>query len=220
MEAMIRPTTWTTTGGKRQTLRRKLKQATRAGVSITQAPAQQSLRELSSIAHHWAMSHGGEMGFSMGRFCPDYLAHQLVFLIQKDAQTIGFVSFHATSTQWTLDLIRHHNAIPDGAIHAAIVTAITAAKDAGVQQISLANTPDPRYTPDYWASKCAGLIQFKRSFAPIWVGRYHAAPTKLEFWVSAILIGIAIHRPVTNFSWRFAGKLNSIMQNYQVRKSA
>ena len=202
MEAMIRPQTWSTTGGKRQTLRRKLRQAAQAEVTISKAGSDLPLAEMRQIANAWAVSRGGELGFSMGRFDPDYVRLQEVFLIKINAQPIGFVTFHKGVRDWSLDLIRHRDGIPEGSIHAAIVAGIAAAKVAGVSQLSLACVPDPRYTPAFWASRRAGLIQFKRCFGPIWVPRYHAAPSRFAFWFSALVIGIAIHRPLANVPWK------------------
>lgn len=202
MEAMIRPKTWSTAGGKRQTLRRKLRLAEKAGVTISQGEADLPMAQMRQIAHEWAVSHGGEHGFSMGRFCPNYVADQRVFLIKHHEQLIGFVTFHWAKDDCTLDLIRHKSKIPDGAVQAAIVAAIQAAKVEGITHLSLSCTPDPRYTPAFWAARRAGLIQFKRSFGPIWVPRYHAAPSKTAFWFTALIIGVAVHRPLANLVWK------------------
>ncbi|MFQ1701268.1 phosphatidylglycerol lysyltransferase domain-containing protein [Loktanella agnita] len=206
MEAMIQPATWTTSGGKRQTLRRKLRQAEQAGVTVTQT-TDLSMAALRDIAAEWAIAHGGEYGFSMGRFAPDLIAQQRVFLIKQDNRIIGFISFHTSRAEWTLDLIRHVAGLPDGTMHAAIVAAISQARAEGVARLSLAAVPDPRHTPAFWAEKRAGLIQFKRSFCPIWVGRYHAAPNKLTFWFTGVVIGIAVHRPLANLSWKLAARV-------------
>jgi phosphatidylglycerol lysyltransferase len=172
--------------------------------------------QLLPIARAWTLSHGGEFGFSMGRFCPSYVARQRVFLVKCDAQSVGFITFHVTKNDWALDLIRHSENIPDGAIHAAIVTAIEVAKNEGVRQLSLASVPDPRFTPKFWANSRAGLTQFKRSFAPTWAPRYLAAPNSWFFWISGAMIGLAIHRPLANAPWKLAATLKFIMQKYQL----
>ncbi|WP_341365988.1 phosphatidylglycerol lysyltransferase domain-containing protein [Yoonia sp. BS5-3] len=216
MEAMIRPQTWSTAGGKRQTLRRKLRNAAQAGVTITKAGADLPIKEMDQIARAWAISHGGELGFSMGRYTPAYVQDQHVFLIKNDAQLIGFVTFHGSKDDWVLDLIRHVHNTPDGAIQCAITAAIGSAKAAGVTHLSLACAPDPRYTPAFWSKRRAGLIQFKRSFGPIWVPRYHAAPNRATFWLSGMIIGIAIYRPLANMPFRL-GRMLRKMRNSAVR---
>lgn len=215
MEGMIRPALWTTAGRKRQTLRRKLRHAESAGVSIiASSDNDHPLREMGRIARAWRISHGGEHGFSMGRYSPQLVAQQRVFLIYDRDKLVGFVTF-MTWKEWTLDLIRHSDDIPDGAVQAAIVKAIETARAEKVDHLSLASVPDPRYTPAIWSNRRAGLIQFKRAFQPIWVPRYHAAPTQAGFWFTGAMIGLAIHRPVNNAPWKLARALKIIMQKYQ-----
>lgn len=210
IEAMIRPQSWSPAGGKRQTLRRKLRHAEQAGISITQAGSDMPLAQMRQIANAWALSHGGELGFSMGRYCPIYVARQRVFLINKDDQLIGFVTFHEGARDWSLDLIRHIDGIPDGAIQSAIVSAIDAAKSAGVAHFSLASVPDARHTPAFWSTRRAGLTQFKRSFGPIWVPRYHAAPGRIAFWFSGFVIAIAVYRPIPNMCWKLRRRARNL----------
>ncbi|KJZ20049.1 phosphatidylglycerol lysyltransferase domain-containing protein [Loktanella sp. S4079] len=202
MEAIIRPQEWTTHGPKKQRLRRKLRNAEAAGVSIVEQNPSEPIDDLQKIARDWAIQQGGEMGFSMGRFSPELIREQRTFRITINAQTYGFVTFCTSPDDWHLDLIRYRGNLPDGAIHMAIAAAIEAAATEGVQVISLASVPDPEHTPALWAARKSGLMQFKRSFVPIWVPRYHAAPNRLMFWLSGFAIAIAIHRPLQNLPWK------------------
>ena len=209
IEAVITPATWGTEGRAKQGLRRKLRLAENAGVSIAPAAGALPLAEMTALARDWAKSHGGELGFSMGRYCPEYVTHQRVFLIRQGERLIGFISFHAGPDGWLLDLIRHGDAMPDGTMQSAIATAIMTAKSEGVPQLSLASVPDQRHTPEFWWRKRAGLIQFKRGFGPEWQPRYHAAPTRAGFWFSGLVISIAIHRPLANLPF----KLRKLAEN-------
>lgn len=211
MEAVIRPATWTTSGSKRQTLRRKLRHAAQAGIKVELARGPLPMPELQKIATAWATRRGGEFGFSMGRFCPDLIATQRIFLIRRDSQIIGFISFFHNAGMWSLDLIRHFDTISDGAIHAAINAAIETAKAERIDQLSLATVPDPRYTPAFWHRRRAGLIQFKRSFAPVWVPRYCAAPNVFILWITGLIIAIAVHRPLPNLYWKARRWLGQVM---------
>ena len=202
MEAVIAPATWTTEGRAKQGLRRKLRLAESAGVSVTPATGALPLAAMTALARNWADDHGGELGFSMGRYCPEYVTHQRVFLIRQGARLIGFITFHAGPDGWLLDLIRHGAGMPDGTMQRAITTAIMTAKSEGVAQLSLACVPDQRHTPEFWWRKRAGLIQFKRGFGPQWQPRYHAAPTRAGFWFTGLVIGIAIHRPLANLPFK------------------
>ena len=213
MEAVINPATWSTEGRAKQGLRRKLRLAESAGVTIAPATGALPLAEMTALARDWAEGHAGELGFSMGRYCPEYVTHQRVFLIRQGERLIGFITFHAGPDGWLLDLIRHGDAMPDGTMQSAIATAIMTAKSEGVPQLSLACAPDPRHTPEFWWRKRAGLIQFKRGFGPEWQPRYHAAPTRAGFWFTGLVIGIAIHRPLANLPF----KLRKLAENIRTR---
>ncbi len=212
MEAIIRPATWSTAGSKRQTLRRKLRQAIKAGVTVNTTVDKLPMDEMRVIAMDWARHHGGEFGFSMGRFDRQLVGRQRVFIIRHHAVIIGFITFNTNPDEWSLDLIRHRRNLPDGTMQAAIVAAIDHARSEGIKHVSLACVPDPRHTPAFWANTRAGLIQFKRSFAPIWVPRYHATPNKAAFWITGIIIGLAIHRPLPNLPYKVAQWSNRVAQ--------
>lgn len=198
MEAIIYPQTWTITGRNAQTLRRKLRHAQKAGITVAPHTDAHDESRLAQIARGWATNHAGELGFSMGRFSLDALANQNVFVIRHHNQLVGFVSFFTRDTDWHLNLIRYDVRLPDGAIHAAIVAAIHAARQENIASVSLATAPDPRHTPHIWSQRRQGLIQFKRSFSPAWLPRYHAAPNRVAFYVSGLAIVIAVYRPLAN----------------------
>ncbi|MDO6590738.1 hypothetical protein DS901_05225 [Loktanella sp. D2R18] len=201
MEALIRTDTWSLSGGTRQSLRRKLRAAKTADVQICEM-APHAISDLPAIARTWATSHGGEMGCSMGQFTLEYILEQRVFLIKCKGEIQGFVTFHAGPVDWHLDLIRYRPGLPDGAVHAAIVATITAAKRNGIATLSLSTVPDPRHMPSILADRRRGLVQFKRCFGPIWAPRYHEAPNKVAFWISGCALALAIHRPLANLPWK------------------
>ena len=193
-EAVIDPQTWATSGAARQGLRRKLRQAAEAGVSVRPAGDRLPHAAMGRIAAAWARAHGGEMGFSMGTYAPDYVALQAVFLISDAHGLRGFVTFQTGARDWALDLIRYDGALPPGAVQAAIVAAIAAARAAGIARLSLAAVPAERGVTAPLARRRAGLAQFKRSFAPRWEPRYHAAPHRAGLWLSLLAVMWEIHR--------------------------
>ncbi|MFZ3582422.1 phosphatidylglycerol lysyltransferase domain-containing protein [Loktanella sp. DJP18] len=69
-ESWIDPQVWTCDGPARSTLRRKLRQARSAGVVIRIIDPGAMATDLNRIAATWARAHGGERGFSMGRYHP------------------------------------------------------------------------------------------------------------------------------------------------------
>lgn len=198
-EARINPARFTLDTSQRATLRRHLRKAERAGVSC--GPPQGStlpLAELSSISAAWVARHGAERGFSMGRFHPDHLAGQKLFLAWQGGAVVGFVSFHATAQDWSLDLMRAADDAPAGTVQALLVCAIRAAATETVQ-LSLAAVPADH--PGWLcrlidrATGAAGLRQFKSGFVPDWHPLYLAAPGRLSLAVAALDIAWAIARP-------------------------
>lgn len=218
IEAVINPTTWMPGGSDKRALRRKLRQADAAGVYITPAGADLPLPEMTTIAGHWAQARGGEMGATIGRYCPTYVSGQKVFLIWQADLLVGFISFHQGRDGWMLDLIRHDASTPTGAIHKAIAAAIAEAAAQGVTRLSLATVPDPAHTPTKWWQQKAGLIQFKNSFGAEWQPRYHAAPTALGFWLSGLIIGLAVHRPVATLPMKAARISRMLWQSGRSRR--
>ena len=195
-EATLDPQVWNTAGRAKQSLRRKLRAASDSGVTVARARGPLPMTEMCGIADDWAMARGGEMGFSMGKCSPAYVRTQIVFLVRRHGALCGFVTFHNGTDEWALDLIRHDRTLPDGAMHAAITTALNAAKTAGITLFSLAAVPCPDGPIARICQRRGGLTQFKRSFDPQWKPLYFAAPHHLAFWVTGLGIAWHIHRPL------------------------
>lgn len=206
-EALIAPQDWTDAGRSKQTLRRKIRQAKADHVTITYAADCLPHADMHAIARNWARHHRGEMGFSMGRYAPDYVAEQAVFLIYHDTVLCGFVTFHKGPHDWALDLIRHTDALPQGAIQMAIVAAITAARRAGIMRLSLAAVPPKTGPFAPMGRNRSGLRQFKQCFGPSWEPRYHVAPSPLAFWVTGLGIAWCIQRPAARLIYWIAEKM-------------
>ncbi|SEW12488.1 Uncharacterized conserved protein [Cognatiyoonia koreensis] len=214
LEAQINPQAFSITGRDRQSLRRKLRKAEAAGISCTEETCDKTT--MSEIAESWAKEHGGEMGFSMGRFSQDYIKHQRIFIIRRDQIPIGFVTFHHSKTGWSLDLIRYVADTPCGAIYLAIETAIATARDDGVTNLCLGAVPSFTGQLQRLNARRAGLMQFKQSFGPTWRPVYHAASNPIWFCLTAVAIAWEIHRPIQNLRYqRFVMK---IMRCFQLRK--
>jgi phosphatidylglycerol lysyltransferase len=152
---------------------------------------------LSAIAQEWVSAHGGERGHSMGRYCPHYLSHQRVFAAFDDDTPIAFVSFHVGPV-WTLDLMRHKNAVPKGVMHALVRTAIAQARKSGVENLSLASvtSPAPNVPFAERIKAChSGLHRFKTAFAPNWSPRYVCASGRLDLAMTILTLAIHIRWP-------------------------
>ncbi len=185
-EALIAPVTYRIDTANRAGLRRKLRRAEAAGISVHSQPPAPDWAALTSIASDWATSHGGERGFSMGRFSKQYVQGQRLYVAQANGVPIAFASFHQGPAQWTLDLMRHRMDVPSGTMHLLVQTAIDDAVRNGVPNLSLAAVPDfapakhNRLTLWLFArmgvDMCRGLEQFKSAFAPRWEPRYLCLP--------------------------------------------
>lgn len=192
----------------RAKLRRKLRKAAAAGVSVTYASHKDIHRlwpQLRLIAQNWEATHGRERGFSMGRFCPATLLAQRVFIAWHGDRVVGFVSFHTTGQGWTLDVMRHDHCVPDGTMHLIVQTAIEDAAQIGVARVSLAAVPEPCFA-DAAQPKIAGtmrklgllnsgLLQFKSCFAPQWQPLYIVAPNRICLILGLAAIARAVFLP-------------------------
>ncbi|MCV2864165.1 phosphatidylglycerol lysyltransferase domain-containing protein [Albidovulum sediminicola] len=174
-ELWLDPRRWTQAGHGLARLRRKLRRAEAAGVAFRHCAPGDPLPfgQMARVALDWAACHGGERGFSMGRFDARYLRHQRVILATRGARLVAFASFHVGAQEWTLDLMRHEASAPDGTMQALVAAGIAAAREAGIPRLSLAAVPARgsgalplRWLQDRVARRADGLRQFKAAFAP------------------------------------------------------
>ena len=78
-EAWVRPQDFDLELPSLRQLRRKLRQADRAGIAVELAK-RLPIKAMAEIAKSWSKRNGGERGFSMGQFSRKYVAEQIVFL--------------------------------------------------------------------------------------------------------------------------------------------
>lgn len=201
-EMVVNPARFTTDGSKFRQLRRKLRQAAKAGVTVQRA-ATLPIPQMRAIDAEWQAACGAAHGFSMGRFCPEYMRHQQVFLAYRNDALVGFVSFNLSDHEIALDLMRASTDAPDGTMHLLVHAAIAHAAKDGCTRLTLAALP-PRRGPvallcrisDKYGRK--GLTRFKACFAPRREPLYALAPG----WPGMILaladVARAVHRPESN----------------------
>lgn len=203
-EAVLDPRQFTLKTPSRAGLRRKLRKAESAGVTVTTGPL--PFAEMDRVAAEWSQLRGGERGFSMGRFCPRYLKGQRVYLAFHNNALVAFASFHTGQHEWTLDLMRSTATAPDGTMQTLITTALADAARIGLARLSLAAAPlqNPplqgsrllrHVTTRLNADDGSGLARFKDSFAPHWQPLYIATASRMALLVCGAEIARAILRP-------------------------
>lgn len=197
-EAFLSPRDFNIGGPERRQLRRKLKRATSSGVLVEHS-GQLPISAMKTVSEAWALRNGGERGFSMGRFDPDYIASQTCFLAWRGKNLVAFATFHTSENEWCLDLMRSTDDAGDGTMHALIVAAIASAKDAGIPRLSLAAMPvmNPGLILRA-ANGAAGLRRFKMAFAPKTQPLYLAAPNSLQLAIAGMDILLRVRFPDTN----------------------
>lgn len=197
-EAVLSPCNFDLSCRSRRGLRRKLRAAEKAGLTIETAETL-PVAEMARIDRAWQARQGSARAGTMGRFDVDYLAGQQVFLARMEGRLVGFVSFHTTRAEWCLDVMRFDGA-PDGTMQALVHAAIDAARAAGVPRLSLAAVPDHAPLRRRWLAPVArhvgdgaGLRQFKAGFGPRWQPLYAAAPGPLRLSLALADIARIVH---------------------------
>ena len=196
-EAWVDPRSFTTTTPSHRQLRRKLRKAETASIVTTQ-PSTLPMTEMARISADWAIRSGGERGFSMGVFTPEFVQTQRCYLATQDGVLQGFITLNTCQAEWSLDLMRQTETAPDGTMHALLAHAISDAAKLDLPRLSLAAIPfehSNRFLHKWMqsASASAGLKQFKSAFSPQWQTLYMAAPNRLQF----ALAGFDIAREIT-----------------------
>ena len=203
LEAWLRPAAFRLDAPERRQLRRKLRKAETAGLDVCLSPGALPLSEMAEVAAAWALARGGERGLSMGRFAPDYVAAQRVYLARAGCRLVAFLTLHEGTAEWTVDLMRARPDAPDGVMYALLARAIAEAASEGCPRLSLASLPHPRadalarllpraLRP---AARTDGLARFKRTFAPSFEPLYLAAPSRAALVLAAFDLARAIARP-------------------------
>lgn len=192
-EAVLDLKTFNLAGSERRDLRRKARQAEKAGVEIQQhAPGQAPLQGLAEVARIWREGkRGRERSFSTGHFEPDYIARFPVFEARHNGSCCAFISLWVSGdgSEWALDLMRNRADVPAGTMHALVLAAAMAAKASGALRFNLCMAPlsgleestsrvesigHAVFRRGARFHGLQGLRQFKSSFRPDWEPRYLA----------------------------------------------
>ncbi|WP_425038915.1 phosphatidylglycerol lysyltransferase domain-containing protein [Primorskyibacter sp. S187A] len=205
-EAILPTKSYDLNASTRRQLRRKLRQAERAGLEIRIIEPKTYEQELSAVSQVWTDAHGRERGVSMGRFDLAALADQIVVAGFEDGDLVAFASFHKNAREMCLDLVRYTDDAPAGSMHAIVHHAVGLAQKEGIPRVSLAAVPVAR-DPEgagfigkinrHIAKRAGadGLRRFKQSFGPQWHARYAAAPGRLALILALVDMARVVHWP-------------------------
>lgn len=203
VEAVLDVSSFSMVGKRRANLRHSVSRARREGLSVLRyddrCRSERRTAQLAAISETWLRAKGGpELGFTLGRFDPDRLRDQEVYvavLHQATAreQVVGFVTWlpYSAGRAAVLDLMRRGDPCPPGTMETLIVDSLSDFSARGRQRASLGGVPlaatEPRegrlqellgwlYEHGGSAYEARGLFRFKDKFAPTWEPMFLAYP--------------------------------------------
>nr|WP_216671356.1 bifunctional lysylphosphatidylglycerol flippase/synthetase MprF [Mangrovicoccus sp. HB161399] len=200
-EAVVPLGAFSLEGGPRKRLRTSHNRALRDGLAFEMhAPPHSAafIESLRPISEAWLTSKaGGEKGFSVGAFDPDYLARTPIATVTFGGRTVAFANLWATGqkARATLDLMRHADDAPNGLMEFLFTELLLHYKAEGFAEFSLGNAPlsglEARRGGPLTARLGAfvyrhgrqfynfeGLRAFKDKFDPKWEPVYVAIPAR------------------------------------------
>jgi len=212
-DAVVDVQAYATSGSSKRELRRKLKSACDLEV-IHHEPGQAPMAIYRQISAAWAASKGGERGFSMGYFAPDFINRFASIEARLNTKTIGFLTIWASGDgrEYGLDVMRLSDDAPDGSMHALVNAGIEWAKENGAARFSLCAVPLMiSEEPSNWAEQAltyvyakkpkwhgsTGLYRFKNAFRPSWEPRYGSASSVASAAIAAYDVSKLINAPKT-----------------------
>lgn len=199
VEAVLDIANFSTAGKRRSNVRHSVSRAAREGVTVLPyadgARTPSRTEQLGQVSAEWLADKGGpELGFTLGRFDPERLDDQEVYVAvlhegTAAEQVVGFVTWlpydHGDAA--VLDLMRRSQECPPGVMEMLIVESLADFARAGRKRASLGGVPlaqaadvaqGPRgvaqnvlawtYTNGGSLYDARGLFRFKDKFDPRW----------------------------------------------------
>jgi len=185
-------------GPARADLRQAHRRAGRDGAIFEVIPAAgvpALMPELRAVSDAWlADKSGGEKGFSLGFFDPQYLANFDCAVVRHEQRIVAFANlWRAGDEELSVDLMRYGEGAPKGVIDFLMIECMLWGRSHGFQWFNLGMAPlsgleehplapawhklgrlVQRYGENFYHFE--GLRKFKEKFLPVWRPRYLAAP--------------------------------------------
>lgn len=152
--------------------------------------------DLRAVSDDW-LEHkaGGEKGFSLGFFRPDYIARFPVAIVERAGHVVAFAGVWPGpgKMELSVDLMRFHHEAPNGVMEALLVYVMRWGQEQGYRSFSLGIAPLSGFerspVAPLWTRLGAflyshgetfynfqGLRAYKDKFHPTWESRYLAYP--------------------------------------------
>ncbi|WP_159545007.1 phosphatidylglycerol lysyltransferase domain-containing protein [Streptococcus halichoeri] len=209
-EGLVKPEEFSISGKKRQNLRSVVNQVDKSGHQFTiTAPPHSAdlLAELEEVSTDW-LNGRREMGFSLGYFSPNYLAHADLALIRsQQGKLVAFASLETSQSEQSLsvDLMRYAHDAPKGIMDVLFIKIIQYAKEQGLEWFNmgmspLANVGNYRFSfvterMGYLLYQLGsqiysfeGLRHYKAKFAKTWEPYYIAYSKHSNFFVVVLAL--------------------------------
>lgn len=183
----------------RQVIRRLEKDGATFRV-IAPAEVPSAIEELREVSDDWLKEKaGGEKGFSLGFFDPDYLARFPIGLVECGRRVVAFANLWPApcKEEIAIDLMRYHREAPKNVMEALFVHLIKWSKEQGYRWLDLGMAPMSGFEQSpvapLWMRlgvflyehgeplyNFQGLRAYKDKFDPVWDPRYLAYPGGLK----------------------------------------
>lgn len=200
--------TFSIEGRRRGNLRRAWRKAAEEGATfevLEGAAVVELLPVLQAISQQWLANHaGGEKGFSMGGFWPNYVAQFPVAVVRDHGRPVAFATLWTTAARssFSMDLMRYAEDAPKNIMDYLFVELIAWGRAQGYQAFEFGMAPlaglDDRPLAPIMSRvgrllfergeeiyNFQGVRRYKDKYDPVWQPRYTAAPHK---WTIPLLL--------------------------------
>lgn len=198
-EALVPLVDFQLEGRARADLRQAWNRGKRSGLSFRVADASEVealLPRLAAVSNAWLEEKsGGEKGFSLGSFDPEYLKRFPVALVEAEGRIVAFANVWSAPAggELSIDLMRHVDDAPKGTMDFLFIELLLWGRAHGYARFSLGMAPLSGLARHRLAGRWnrianviarhgerfygfSGLRRFKSKFDPVWRSRYLAAP--------------------------------------------